>query len=56
VFTDVPASYWAAAWIERLAAEGITTGCAANLYCPEDPVTREQMAVFLTRAFRLPLP
>ena len=56
VFTDVPASYWAAPWIEQLAAEGITTGCAPNLYCPGDPVSREQMAVFLTRAFRLPLP
>ena len=56
VFTDVPASYWAAAWIEQLAAEGITTGCAANLYCPGDPVSRDQMAVFLTRALDLPLP
>jgi ELWxxDGT repeat protein len=56
VFTDVPASYWAAAWIEQLAAEGITTGCAPSLYCPMDPVSREQMAVFLTRALDLPLP
>ena len=56
VFTDVPASYWAAAWIEQLAAEGITTGCAANLYCPGDPVSRDQMAVFLTRVLDLPLP
>ena len=27
-------AYWAAAWIEQLAAEGITNGCAVNLYCP----------------------
>jgi ELWxxDGT repeat protein len=55
-FTDVPAGYWAAAWIEQLAAEGITTGCADNRYCPGDPVSREQMAVFLTRALNLTLP
>ena len=55
-FTDVPASHWAAAWIEQLAAEGITTGCGLNLYCPGGPVSREQMAVFMTRAFNLPLP
>jgi len=50
IFDDVDVSYWAAAWIERLMAEGITGGCNANLYCPEQPVTRAQMAVFLLRA------
>ena len=53
VFTDVPASYWAAAWIERLAAEGITTGCAPNQYCPGGSVSRDQMAAFLARTFGL---
>src|SRR5262249_2625558 len=28
----------------------ITQGCAADRFCPADPVTRGQMAVFLTRA------
>jgi ELWxxDGT repeat protein len=56
VFTDVPANYWAASWIEQLAAEGITTGCAPGLYCPDASVTRAQMAAFLTRTFSLPLP
>jgi hypothetical protein len=50
VFQDVPASYWAAAWIERLAAEGITGGCGSGLYCPEGIVSRDQMAIFLLRA------
>ncbi len=50
VFSDVPADYWAAAWIEQLFADGITAGCGANLYCPEDVVTRDQMAIFLLRA------
>ena len=53
-FTDVPASYWAAAWIKQLAAEGITGGCGTGTYCPESPVTRAQMAVFLVRTFNLP--
>jgi len=49
-FTDVSTSHWAAAFIKQLAAEGITTGCTATTFCPEDQVTREQMAVFLLRA------
>jgi hypothetical protein len=56
VFQDVPVSYWAAGWIEQLAAEGITGGCSATpkLYCPASPVLRDQMAAFLVRAFNLP--
>ncbi len=53
-FTDVPADYWAAAWIEQLVAEGITAGCGDGNYCPESAVTRAQMAVFLVRTFNLP--
>ena len=53
-FTDVPTDYWAAAWIKQLVAEGITSGCGTNTYCPEAPVTRAQMAVFLVRTFDLP--
>lgn len=32
---------------------GITLGCGGNNYCPLNPVTRGQMAIFLTRAFQL---
>jgi hypothetical protein len=55
-FADVPLTYWAAAWIEQLAVEGVTGGCATNplQYCPGRPVTRDQMAVFLVRNFNLP--
>lgn len=53
-FTDVPTSYWAAAWIKELAAQGITGGCGNGNYCPSTPVTRDQMAVFLVKAFNLP--
>jgi len=47
VFTDVPLSYWADNWIEKLSADGITNGCGSGIYCPDDPVTRAQMAKFL---------
>ncbi|MGH9316599.1 MAG: choice-of-anchor tandem repeat GloVer-containing protein [Thermoanaerobaculia bacterium] len=50
VFGDVPANAFAAAWIEQLSNEGITAGCGGGNYCPNDPVTRAQMAVFLLRA------
>ena len=56
VFGDVATSYWAADWIELLAAEGITGGCGAGNYCPNNSVNRAQMAVFLQKTFGLPLP
>ena len=40
--------------INALAASGITGGCGTGRYCPRAPVTREQMASFLVRAFELP--
>ena len=40
--------------INRLAAAGITGGCGARRYCPNDNVTRGQMASFLVRALDLP--
>jgi hypothetical protein len=46
--------------IEKLATAGITKGCGnTNTFCPNDPVTRGQMAAFLTRGLhypRLPVP
>lgn len=54
-FLDVAYNDFAAPWIKQLAAEGITTGCGTGKYCPNDPVTREQMAVFLVRTFDLPI-
>ena len=53
-FNDVPTTHWAAPWIKQLAAEGITGGCGTGIYCPENPVTRAEMAVFLVRTFNLP--
>ena len=53
-FADVPSDYWAAVWIKQLVTEGITAGCGNGNYCPEQPVTRAQMGVFLVRTFSLP--
>ena len=41
------------AFIDEMAARGITRGCGGANYCPNDAVTREQMAAFLVRAFNL---
>lgn len=49
-FNDVPLNFWAAPWIEQLAANGITSGCGINLYCPNAPLTRAQAAVMMMRA------
>ncbi len=50
-FTDVPASDPRFKFVQKLRELGITAGCSASAYCPADPVTREQMAVFIVRAF-----
>ena len=39
--------------IEAVAAEGVTGGCGPALYCPTSPVSRGQMASFLSRALQL---
>jgi len=55
-FQDVPLGYWAAPWIEQLAAEGITGGCSPSHFCPSQPLNRAEITVFLGVAFNLPLP
>ena len=51
LFNDVACPSPFADWIEQLASEGITGGCGASNYCPSNPNTRGQMAVFLTKTF-----
>jgi hypothetical protein len=55
IFDDVPPDHFAIDWIEDLYARQITGGCSASplLYCPEQPNTRGEMAVFLTKTFGL---
>jgi hypothetical protein len=51
IFEDVPASSPFCRFIEELSRRGVVNGCSTNPsnYCPGDPVTREQMAVFVLR-------
>ena len=48
-FSDVPDSDWAHDDIAWLADAGITQGCGGGQYCPDDYVTRRELAVFLHR-------
>ena len=51
-FADVACPSLFADFIDQLFAEGITGGCSVGppaLYCPDNPVTRAQMAVFLLK-------
>jgi S-layer homology domain len=55
VYFDLPAvsrTFWdSILWLQ---ATGITRGCGQDLFCPNDFVTRGQMAAFLDRALDLP--
>jgi hypothetical protein len=57
VFTDVPCTPGVGFddFIEELYTLGVTTGCVASplQYCPDNPNTRAQMAVFLVKTFNL---
>jgi hypothetical protein len=50
MFADVPCPSTFANWIEAMANEGITGGCGGGNFCPQNPVRRDQMAVFLLKA------
>ena len=49
-FNDVPVGHWAHSQVVAMAVSGITGGCSSNppMFCPDAPVTRAQMAVFMT--------
>jgi hypothetical protein len=55
-FNDVQPSNPQFQFVEALAASGITAGCGGGNYCPNNPVTRGQMAVFLAKALGLQFP
>ena len=54
-FVDVDPDEWWAPFVERLAELEVTTGCDVEpqRFCPDESVTRAQMASFLVRAFGL---
>jgi hypothetical protein len=56
-FSDVPASNVFFTYIQRMKEDNITAGCSATTYCPNNPVIRGDMAIFIMRgAFNQLLP
>jgi hypothetical protein len=49
-FNDVPSTHLFYTEVSKIYARGITVGCGAGNYCPEQAVTREEMAAFIIRA------
>jgi len=54
-FADT-AVHWSKDYIASAVASGIITGYNSNVFGPDDLITREQMAVIIFRAAKLPLP
>ena len=52
-FNDVPVGAFGFQHVEALNASGITAGCGGGNFCPNDPLTRVQMAIFLAKALGL---
>ena len=48
-FNDVPVGHSQFQFVEALVAAGVTAGCGSGNYCPTSPLTRGQMAVFLSK-------
>lgn len=57
-FDDVPTNDPFFQYVEALKASGITVGCSQSppLFCPDRPLTRKEMAVFLSVGFGLHWP
>jgi hypothetical protein len=55
-FGDVPTGHAFFRFVEALAASGITGGCGGGNFCPDAPLTRGSMAVFLSTALGLHFP
>ena len=54
-FADVPSDHWAYEYIEYAAEHGVVQGYDDGYYRPQRQVSRDQMAVYVTRAFDLGL-
>ena len=50
-FTDVPSNAFGFPFIQKMAELGITSGCSTTQFCPDRTLTRQEMAVFMARAF-----
>lgn len=55
LFTDVACDHWARKYVQYAVAEGVVQGYPEGEYRPDETVDRGQMAVYIARAFELPL-
>ena len=55
-FNDVPTGHRFFQFVEALSASGVTAGCGSGNFCPDQPLTRGQMAAFLAKALGLQWP
>ncbi len=49
-YTDVSAADFNADWIEQFKTEGYTEGCVVNRFCPDEIVTKDQLAKLIVKA------
>jgi len=54
-FPDVPTTHWAFKYVEYIKSQSVTGGYPDGTYRPTLGVTRDQMAVYVQRAFDLPM-
>jgi len=54
-FSDCPAGAWYTPFVERVNDSCIASGCdpSAGLFCPTDPTTRAEFAMFLVKSLEL---
>ncbi|MBR5528830.1 MAG: S-layer homology domain-containing protein [Clostridia bacterium] len=52
-FTDVPSGMWYYEYMQKAVAMGVFTGDGSGLLTPENNITREQVFIVLSRAFKL---
>lgn len=50
-FADVAPASSIFPYVQKMFELGITAGCTATTFCPNDPITRQQAAVFMVRGF-----
>lgn len=52
-FADVPSGHFAYAAIEAVKEAGITNGCGGGNFCPDQPMTRAQVAAWIAKGLGL---
>ena len=55
IFNDVPCPSLFADYIEGLYNEGVVVGCGDGNFCPHDPISNGQMAVFIAKVWNVPV-